>query len=85
MNDFKLELANLLEKYNVNIVSKQMDHKYQKSRIAFQQGNIDLFPNLKRMHISAYDLRLEAGMSSLEAYTLYELNKQIKEKLNNEN
>ena len=79
--EFLLDLANVLEKHKVNIVSPN-DSKDPKvfSHVAFQRyGEKHMFPTLERCHVSAYDLRCEAGMSSQEANDLYKLIKRIKE------
>ena len=67
---FAYELADLLQKHNVYLASKVTNET--NSSIHFQtKGNPDLFPNMKRCHMGAYDLRCEAGMSSTEANNLH--------------
>ena len=76
---FLLDLADVLEKHKVCLVSHVIESKHNDgvySKVAFQRkGADDMFPILERCHLSPYDLRTESGMSSLEANNLFEHNK----------
>lgn len=76
---FLLDLANVLEKHHVSIVSREKgDYSY----IVFQkvsgkpQRTIDM--STERNHVTAYDLRCQSGMSCKEANDLYHTNKEAK-------
>ncbi len=81
--DFLLDLANVLEKHKVTIVSPN-GPKEPFVPVAFRTtgNNNDMYPTLIRNHISAYDLRTTSGMSSKEANEMYQINKRIKENNN---
>lgn len=70
-NEFLQKLGDLLEEYEVAVASvKTSCGKY--SKVVFQTeccGN--LFPAMRRTHVTAHDVRILSGLSGAEATSLY--------------
>ena len=81
LNEFLTDLADVMEKHGVYIVANTIsDGKRIFGSVGFQsKGEPDLFPDLKRCHVSAYDLRCESGMTSAQANGLYHKNEALKQ------
>ena len=79
---FTEELAFLMEKYEVQITAEPVPtEKIPFAYVNFQnRTNIErIFPNMKRCHVTAYDLRTQClGMSSKEANAMHQSFKETK-------
>ena len=72
-NEFLLDLANVLEKHGVYLVSPFKEGEpFVPVGFLDKKGNY-ICPDMKRCHVSAYDLRVNAGMSSNEANEMYKV------------
>jgi hypothetical protein len=78
---FAEKLADLMEKHGVCLTSTLHEGRSMTfASIRFQaEGNKHIFPNMKRCHVSPYDIRTEClGMTSKEANSIYEKRKDKK-------
>lgn len=75
---FMLELAQLLERHEVSIVSGFIRDTDKTCEVRFMQ-NGKLFFCTNRGHLTAYDLRTQAGMTYKEANEVYQIRKRLGE------
>lgn len=74
--EFLADLANVLEKHNVSITSELIEKEFTQVTFAMgRRAKIRIF----RCHITAYDCRIAAGLTTKQANKLYKINKILRD------
>ncbi len=76
--EFLLDLAQVLEKHNIAIISKKTESNSEFTEIAFQYQGSPSRINIGRCHLTQYNLRGAAGMSNIDANEMYQILKRTK-------
>ena len=75
--EFLLDLAQVLERHNVSIVSRKKSPNNEFTEISFQHRGAPSGIDIGRCHLTQYDLRGAAGMSNRDANEMYHILKRV--------